>query len=65
MNIDLTELLIYPPYKVHSSGIILEGYRGSQAHGTFVQGHPDSTDQVDRKVANSICTFLVSDYFRE
>jgi len=34
-------------YLKYSPGLILEGIRGSQAHGTYVPQHPDSVDDED------------------
>lgn len=41
---ELEEIEAYSKLK---SSIILEGFRGSHAHGTYVPQHPDSIDDVD------------------
>ena len=43
----IKELYSIESYRKYKPFIILEGYRGSQAHGTYVPQNPDSVDDVD------------------
>ena len=53
-------LLQIPSYKELDEYVILEGYRGSQAHGTHCPQHPDSIDDVD---IMSIVVPPIEDYY--
>ena len=43
----MKEVFQHEPYVRYFEKTILEGIRGSQAHGTYVPQHPDSVDDED------------------